>query len=346
MPILVCHIGWMAAYEGLVGQPDRIVGGGAWVKKHKDGGETCNFLACDDGQVYGHVETIKKKIDRPISIELLGAKPGASFVDHIDVVWTATNPNKGGRWVVGWYRDARVYRERVSFDKTPSPQHRREKHLQNYRITTKAENATLIPFKQRDIRLGRGKGWIGQANWWFPEKQSNAAIRRFVNEVRRLLDTGLRPVPAGAPDKRGGKWGGKSDPLRNADVERAAILKVCDHFVGHTIKSVEKDNLGWDLEARLKGKNTVLRLEVKGLFGHELKVGLTPREYRAFKAHTEGSMPQYRLCVVTGALSNKPRLVMFRYETDSRRWIDDHAGKIVVPKISPVQAAIVSLGSS
>jgi hypothetical protein len=55
MSLLVCHIGWMAAYEGLVGQPDKIVGGGAWVRKHKDGGETCNFVKCDDGNVYGHV---------------------------------------------------------------------------------------------------------------------------------------------------------------------------------------------------------------------------------------------------------------------------------------------------
>jgi hypothetical protein len=97
------------------------------------------------------------------------------------------------------------------------------------------------------------------------------------------------------------------------------------------------------LEARPKGGGTALRLEVKGLFGQDLKVGLTPREYRAFQKHIDGSMPQYRLCVVTGALSSKPKLVIFRFDLAKQRWIDDRAGEIVSPDISPIQAAIVSL---
>lgn len=333
----------MAAYEGIVGQPDRIVGGGAWVRKNKDGGETCNFLKCDDGYVYGHVETIKGKKDRPISIEMLGAKPDAPFVDHIDVVWTATDPKKKGRWVVGWYRDARVYRERVPFPKPPSAQHRLERFKDNYRVWARAENMVIIPHKQRGIGLGRGKGWIGQANWWFPEKQSNAAIRRFVEKVRARIEMGPEVAEAGNGGG-GGKWGGKSDPLRKAEVEKAAILKVRAHFAGYRIKSVEDENLGWDVEARPKGAGTPLRLEVKGLFGSELKVGLTPREYRAFQKHIDGSMPEYRLCVVTGALSSKPRLVVFRFDAAKQRWIDDRAGEIVTPGISPVEAAIISLG--
>lgn len=343
MPILVCHIGWMAAYEGLVMQPDKIVGGGAWVRTHKDGGETCNFLECDDGYVYGHVETIKGKIDRPIAIELLGAKSNATFVDHVDVVWTATDPKRKGRWVVGWYRDARVYRDRKYFEKPPSAQHRLERHKENYRVSTRSANAVLIPIKQRNLRLGRGKGWIGQANWWFPERQSNGAIRRFVGKLRFCIEAHPK-VPGANTGGSGGKWGGKSDPLRNADVERAAILRVREHFAGYRIESVEKDNLGWDLEARPKGKGPTLRLEVKGLFGQDLRVGLTPREYRALREHIEGSMPQYRLCVVTGALSNRPKLTVFRLDQAKKRWIDDQAGKIVTPDISAIQAAIISLG--
>jgi hypothetical protein len=89
-------------------------------------------------------------------------------------------------------------------------------------------------------------------------------------------------------------------------MEKATILKVREHFAGYRVESVEDDNLGWDLKARPKGAGTALRLEVKGLFGSELKVGLTPREYRALQKHVDGSMPQYRLCVVAGALSASP----------------------------------------
>jgi hypothetical protein len=333
----------MTAYEGLVGQPDRIVGGGKWVREHKDGGETCNFIECDDGYVYGHVETIKGEIDRPIEIGMLGARPGAKFVDHVDVIWTATDPKRKGRWVVGWYRDARVYRYREKFDKAPSSQHRLERNKESFRIRARASNSVLIPLKQRNISLGRGKGWIGQANWWFPEKQSNAAIRHFVDKMRERLDLGPQLTLDRGNGSHGGRWGGNSDPLRNAEVERAAILKVREHFADFRVKSVEKDNLGWDLEARPKGTGAALRLEVKGLFGRELKVGLTPREFRAFKAHMEGGMPQYRLCVVTGALSHKARLVVFRFDTEKRRWVDDQARRTLVPGINILEAAIVSL---
>ena len=72
-PLLVCNIGWMSHYKGLAGKPDNIVRGGKWVVKHKTGHEVCNFVHCKDGNVYGHVETIKNEIDRQIKIETLGA---------------------------------------------------------------------------------------------------------------------------------------------------------------------------------------------------------------------------------------------------------------------------------
>jgi hypothetical protein len=244
---------------------------------------------------------------------------------------------------VGWYRDARVFRDRITFSKPPSAQHRLEKFKDNYRIRARAENTLIIPHKQRDIGLGRGKGWIGQANWWFPEKQSNGAIRRFVEKLRARIETGSEVHGAGNGGG-GGKWGGQSDPLRNAEVEKAAILKVREHFAGYRIESVEKDNVGWDLQASPKGAGTALRLEVKGLFGQDLKVGLTPREYRALQKHIEGSMPNYRLCVVTGALSSTAKLVVFRFDADKQRWIDERSSRVVAPGISVVQAAIVSLG--
>lgn len=335
----------MTAYEGLVGQSDRIIGGGAWVREHEDGGETCNFVECDDGNAYGHVETVKGKIERPISIEHLGAKPGAEFVDHIDVVWTATHPKRKGRWVVAYYRDARVYRERVPFLRPPSAQHRLESPKPDYRIRTKAVNATVIPVKRRDIALGRGKGWVGQANWWFPERSSNADVKPFLRKVRTLLDVGI-PIqePNHSGSKRGGgRWGGATDPLRNAEVERAAILKVRNHFAKYKVKSVENDNMGWDLEARRKDAKSCLCLEVKGLFGTILQVGLTPREFRAFNAHLEGLMANYRLCVVTGALSNSPNLVILRFDQAKRRWVDDCSNRPIAPTIKPMLAAIVGL---
>jgi hypothetical protein len=92
-------VGWMNRYEGLKGKPDKIVGAGKYVSENNDGGEVCNLLAADDGMVYGHVETIKNESDRNIRIESIGGS--GDRVSGVDVIWTATDPNEGGRRVVG-----------------------------------------------------------------------------------------------------------------------------------------------------------------------------------------------------------------------------------------------------
>ncbi len=343
MPLLVCHVGWMSRYEGNEGRPDKIVGGGQYVQEHGHGFEVCNFLPCSDGHVYGHFETIKNDTDRLVSIEALGATEDAESIGGVVVVWTATHPQEAGRRVIGWYRDARVFRERRDFQKMPSPQHKLD-GVKNFRVQAKARHARLLPLEQRTLALGRGRGWIGQANWWFPEQSDNPDVKSFLRKVRALMDGISDAPPSGRRGDKGG-WGGARDPERNAEVEKAAIAFVEDHYVGYSVKSVEDENLGWDLEASAKGK-LVFRIEVKGLFSSELKVGLTPREYVAFTDHMRGNMPDYRLCVVTGALSKDARLIIFRYLPKTGEWIDERTGRQVSPNIKPLQAAIISLATT
>jgi hypothetical protein len=343
MPLFVCHVGWMRDYEGRKGVPDTIVGGGAWVMKHGRGGEVCNFLRCSNGNVYGHFETIKKKRDRPVSIELLGVDRDAEYIDGVDVLWTATHPMEGQRRVVGWYRNARIYRERQYFSKYPTEQHKRDQ-IESYRVRARARDATVLPLKDRTLKLGRGKGWIGQANWWFLEVFQQAAVKRFARTARRLMEASSRPRSSLKETRRRGKWGGATSPERKAEVEHAAIAAVEAYYAGCRIKNVEKENLGWDLEVLRRGRKP-LRLEVKGLFASDLQIGLTPREYRALVRHKSGEMDNYRLCVVTGALKKTPRLVIFHYSGSARGWINDNSGRAVSPTIKTLEAAIVSLSS-
>jgi hypothetical protein len=338
MSLLVCHIGWMSWYEGLNGKPDKIVG--EYVQTHGRGAEVCNFLRCKDNNVYGHVETNKRKKDRPINIELLGATEGAKFADGVDVVWTATNPDEGGRRVVGWYRNAQVFRKRQAFLKTPSSQHKRDR-LKTFHVRTGGD-VTLLPLERRTLLLGRGKGWIGQANWWFPAQSKNPAVKKFIDQVYRLMDKRQPAKSESQKNKTRGRWGGGSDPERKAAVELAALAVVQAHYSGCKIKSVEDENLGWDLEVS-GAPSGDLRLEVKGLSGMGLQVGLTPREYLALSAHMGGSMDNYRLCVVTGSLDEKPRLVIFRYSREASRWTDECSRKAVSPTIKRIEAAIISL---
>lgn len=342
--ILVCNVGWMARYQGLKGQPDSIVGGGKWVKENKQGHESCNFLVAPSGDVFGHFETIKGEIDREVSIEKLGATDDAEYIDHIDVVWVATDPHGGGRRVIGYYRDARVYRRRQKHGKFLTKQHRLDE-IRSYRVSTQAKNMKCLALEDRCITLGKPPGWIGQANWWFPANSLHPGVPAFLAEVRALL-TSHNTLPQRKSAAK--KWGRQSlDPARNALIEAAAIDEVTKHYIGKKVRSVEKDNVGWDLEiyqegALIPGSEPLYRVEVKGLSGPNVVIGVTPNEYRYMKAHLAGSLPCYRIAVVTSVLTQR-RLHIFKYDRERETWIDEIQRKVIKLKIDEKMAAIVSL---
>ena len=183
--LFFCNIGWMNRYEGLEGKPDKIVGGGKYVDKNKTGHEVCNFLLADDGYVYGYVETIKKHKDRAIRLETFGGDRNEA--SGIDVVWTATNPDEGGRRVVGWYRNATVFRERKTFPRPPSRQHARD-HVTTYRIKALAKDVTRLSLDERNLAMGKGPGWMGHTPWWTPPSDPSEDIRKFLEKVQDLIN--------------------------------------------------------------------------------------------------------------------------------------------------------------
>jgi Domain of unknown function (DUF3883) len=80
-------------------------------------------------------------------------------------------------------------------------------------------------------------------------------------------------------------------------IEKAAVDVIAAHYAeqGFALISREKDNLGWDLEAR-RG-SILLRLEVKGLSGIAPVVEVTPNEYTAMKSKRYRT--SYRVCIVS-----------------------------------------------
>ena len=209
----------------------------------------CNFLPYK-GKVYGYVHPSR---GGQIKIERLRASKDDLSISNITVVWTAKHP-QAGRVVVGWYEDAIVHRESQKF-RASFPQ--KKKHqIEDYRIETLKNSAKLLPIDQRTLNVPRGKGGMGQSNVWYPDKLNH---QRFFEKVKRLI--------RGKKKRSKRKQLHKTDPEKKAQVEKAAIKTTTRHFenIGYTVKSVEKDNVGWDLEATKK-KRTLL-IEVKGLSG-------------------------------------------------------------------------------
>ncbi len=177
MPILFCNVGWMNHYNGI--GSDSIERGGKY-NQHSTGHEVCNFSNIV-GTLYGYVQPTGQ-----IKIEKLGAGKKDDSVSGVTVVWTA-GPESGGTVVVGWYKDATVFREAQKITKPSAIQ--KKNGVSTFRIKAPADKAVLLPVEQRELMIPRAvKGGIGQSNVWFADKEESQEI---VNRVTSLINDGV-----------------------------------------------------------------------------------------------------------------------------------------------------------
>lgn len=180
MPMLFCNVGWMNNYDGIKG--DSIARGGAY-NNHSIGHEVCNFSNIN-GVLYGYVQPTGNQI----KIERLGANKNENSISGITVVWTA-GCDGGGTVVIGWYKDATVYRDNQEIQTLTKLQ--KENGLRYYRIKAPANKAVLLPVEQRELTIPRAvKGGIGQSNIWFAAKPESKEI---VKAVMTLIESGAMP---------------------------------------------------------------------------------------------------------------------------------------------------------
>lgn len=252
MSLLFCNIAWMKKYAGRY-DDDPPKGGGGYVVSEGKAGEELNFVIADDGYVYGHFETIKNGSDRQVKIERLGASKSADFVDGVDVIWTAPVEGNDPRCVVGWYKNARVYRQRQKFDGAyPSDQHQHDQ-IESFRVRARAEDVHIVPFPERNesLYLQRGKGWSGQASWWFADDTESPEARRFVKSIRDRIDNRVRSITLPPLDNRR-KQGGKK-------AGQAATEAYTKYIKQHEMQISPKHN---ELEKRFK---TFLKQTIQGV---------------------------------------------------------------------------------
>ena len=306
--IIFCNTGWMDFYQGLLN--DTIVGGGKHIDKMGWGGEMLNFKSFENS-LYGFVQPkIDKKNNNPdtIKLEKLGALESDESISGITVVWTATDPNNRGTYIIGWYENATVYRH---YKMPPKNSKRRYKNNPlGYFISANSKDGRLLALDERILRVQRQKkNWMGQSNVWYAENNPE-----FIKIVKDYIFKGI--IPSKVKEYSTVKGVAKQpDPLKRIEVERIAVLYVTNFYerLGYEIESFEKDNVGWDLTAT-SSKNQ-LKLEVKGLSGEFISTELTPNEFKNLKADKKF----YRLCIVTEALT-KPNLKIFAYSNDNNQW--------------------------
>lgn len=180
MKLLFAHISWMPEYAGK--SSETIFPTHGWVVENNEAGERSNFKAVK-GQVYGYVPVVQKPHGGDpgeIKIGRLGAGKGDDFVDGVTVIWFANKPIESKKaYVVGWYRNARVYRKSQSGGSY------------GYRISCKHTDATLVPEDVRKVRIphkrsieGRELGFgYGQSSIWYAEDATGDFLQGIVNYI-------------------------------------------------------------------------------------------------------------------------------------------------------------------
>jgi 5-methylcytosine-specific restriction endonuclease McrA len=172
-PVLFCRIGWCTQYDG---SEDPIRGGAGGGNDH----ERANFKPFK-GTCYG---CFTSKPHRTVYIEKLGAARRADSVPGVLVVFFATRP-KGGQVVVGWYRNATVYRK---LQESPGerPERSRGKRIRKleYMVTAHAANSTQLDVADRQIDVPAEL--TGAAGHYYPDMKM-AAWRRLVERIDHAI---------------------------------------------------------------------------------------------------------------------------------------------------------------
>ena len=314
VPMVFLRIGWMESYKGFV-QGDSIEGGGGFVADNGYGHEIFNFSPYL-GHVYGYVQPPRGGHNRSglakIHVEKIGTATEEGTANGVLAIWVATSP-QGGAYVIGWYRNATIYNDWQQPPDGSGRDHAGQGF--GYYVTARSDDAVLLIPDERVFRIPQGsKGEMGQSNVWYAnDPESHGELRQ---EVLRYIETRRRVIVGpNDPDAHSKQ----PDPLLRRRVEEAAVRVVQEYYsnLGYRVDSVERDNVGWDLNATLGSRD--LKLEVKGLSGTEAESELTPNEYSMMKNHVDS----YRLCVVMQALTS-PDLQIFAYSNESSRWESQH----------------------
>ena len=101
------NICWHRLYEGP--RPDDKTDSNQeyFTQDGHDWGEECYTFLQDDGYLYFHGPTEE---DKTIRLENLEAGNTDAFIDDILTVFVSTDPVSCGRYIIGWYKNARVFR--------------------------------------------------------------------------------------------------------------------------------------------------------------------------------------------------------------------------------------------
>ena len=202
-PIVFARIADMEYYRGIT-ETDKPHNGGAYVSETGVAHECYNFdpVSSDDGNFcLGFVMLIgnAKETDIQIRLENIIGCEGckkADAVEGVTVVWCAKTANSQNTRVVGFYKNATVYRypQQIEF----IDDNGEVSYLQQFNFIAKKEDCVLLPRHDRYtksewyIPLSGKHGYdfgFGRSNIWFANsKEKNHDEHEFVERMIKSID--------------------------------------------------------------------------------------------------------------------------------------------------------------
>ena len=185
--VLFCNIAYMKYYDSFHDE-EKSVNGGQYIIDTGDAFEKYNFYRCEDGMVKGFVETkyIGEYDDKDGTLEQLHIEnidqqyKNLDEIDRVTVVFCTKNPNKDvdTTVIVGWYKNAKVYRDRKEYLR------------RIFNIEAKFKDVVLVPEHERNYIIPQAKSnqddiGFGQANVWYANKEEH---KSFVSDVLDYID--------------------------------------------------------------------------------------------------------------------------------------------------------------
>ncbi|MEA3033915.1 MAG: hypothetical protein QOH86_1931 [Sphingomonadales bacterium] len=324
-PMIFFNIGWMRRYSG-EDASDPTLGRHGHLRTHLHGAEAFNFKS-SKGRVYGY----RPPGEKGVSLRRLGARSSDASIDGVLVIWLALRPGSSETVVVGWYRDATVHRSSQTLPADILPMKR---HYREYLVSAAAENARLLPVEARNFvvrSVRRVPGGFGQSPTYYDVQDLyRTRIWAYLRSVERNI---------AARRSRGTRSPRNTDTELRKRVEETAVAHAKRYYTsaeggGYDVKSVEAAAKGWDLEC--SRPDDLLRVEVKGCSGSEIRAELTPNEYE--KMRDTRFRPSYVIYVVTDCLGQVPAAAIFRHDGGTC-WETQDGRKL---RLTPMEAARIS----
>lgn len=194
--IIFFNIGWMSYYRGKT-IVDQITGGGNYNNDEKD--EQYNFKKVND-YYYGYVQPVtlgRDYDDATVNLQRIDREwEDNNSIPEVTVVWIATKPSGSrGTYIVGWYRNATVYR---CHQYEPNSNH-------GYYAMAKSEDCHLVKEQLRLFEIPRATkdnlGFVGQSNVWYADSRKEE-VSRLVEKVEKYIEVGWKYDEAALMKKR------------------------------------------------------------------------------------------------------------------------------------------------